>query len=248
VTAAHAARHLNELRATGVGVELLVTGADLDGEPGALHDLARRIERSGLPRTLHAPFLKLAAGAVDAEVSAALRRRLEATLAVAEVLRPAQVVVHPGFDEARYPAPRAEEAAVEHCVGLIAWLEDRLAGLGSRVAVENLFAGPKALAAFLERLPASARVCLDVGHAHALSRTPLEAWVERLAPRVVQLHLHDNDGSWDQHLAVGEGSIDWQATLAHARALGEGTYWVIEARDEAAARRSLERLGAARGG
>jgi len=48
----------------------------------------------------------------------------------------------------------------------------------------------------------------------------LDRWVEALGPRIRHLHLHDNDGSSDQHYATGEGTIDWPLLLAALRGQG----------------------------
>ena len=112
--------------------------------------------------------------------------------------------------------------------------------MGSVLAIENLFSTPAELAGMLGRLPdEDVGVCLDVGHAHALSRTPLESWFELLGDRIVQFHVHDNHGVWDEHLGVGQGSIDFDAFSRLAAGLGRDLPWVIEARDEAAARLSV---------
>ena len=109
--------------------------------------------------------------------------------------------------------------------------------------MENFFATPDALGAFIEQLPSEGLgVCLDLGHAHALSRTPLAAWFARLGPRIAQFHLHDNHGVWDEHLAVGDGTVDYTAFDALSLALGRDIPHVIEGRDVAAAELSVQRL------
>jgi len=51
-------------------------------------------------------------------------------------------------------------------------------------------------------------ICFDTGHAHFVGK--LEDMARKLLPRTVMMHLHDNDGSGDQHLFPGHGSIDWE--------------------------------------
>lgn len=52
---------------------------------------------------------------------------------------------------------------------------------------------------------------LDIGHAHINSH--LEEFLARPFDRIFNMHLHDNHGKQDQHLALGEGGIDWGAVL-----------------------------------
>jgi sugar phosphate isomerase/epimerase len=50
-------------------------------------------------------------------------------------------------------------------------------------------------------------ICFDSGHAN-LGGSFLEM-AEDLLPRAATTHLHDNDGTADQHLFPGQGSIPW---------------------------------------
>jgi len=71
-------------------------------------------------------------------------------------------------------------------------------------------------------------VCLDTGHA-ALGQGPKQ-WIDGLAGRIITLHLHDNDGTADQHLPPGLGVIDWDETLTALFATAYGGPIVSEAR------------------
>lgn len=62
--------------------------------------------------------------------------------------------------------------------------------------------------------------CFDTGHAHAC-RVDIPQALRTLGERIVALHIHDNDGLSDQHLAPGMGTVDWDA---FARGLGEINY------------------------
>lgn len=55
------------------------------------------------------------------------------------------------------------------------------------------------------------RMCLDTGHCAVQGESPADAL--RLIGRedLCILHVHDNDGTRDQHLRPGEGVIDWAA-------------------------------------
>lgn len=50
--------------------------------------------------------------------------------------------------------------------------------------------------------------CLDSGHAHIGDCDGL-ARAERLADRLLVTHLHDNDGTGDQHRPPFQGTLDW---------------------------------------
>ena len=46
----------------------------------------------------------------------------------------------------------------------------------------------------------------------------LDRWVQVLGPYLRQLHLHDNRGEEDEHLALGQGSIDFKSLFGLLRA------------------------------
>ncbi|MEN6548629.1 MAG: sugar phosphate isomerase/epimerase family protein [Armatimonadia bacterium] len=92
-------------------------------------------------------------------------------------------------------------------------LGTRAEALGVALALENGMQGYLAtndeLLAFVAGYDHPAvGICYDSGHAHIMegAATVLEA----LSQYVVTVHLHDNDGTADQHLVPGHGTIDWR--------------------------------------
>jgi sugar phosphate isomerase/epimerase len=71
--------------------------------------------------------------------------------------------------------------------------------------------------------------CLDIGHAHCNSTTAVLNWVERLGRRIEYVHLHDNDGSSDQHLAIGEGNIPFDEVCMALNEYSPIAIWALEA-------------------
>ena len=51
-------------------------------------------------------------------------------------------------------------------------------------------------------------LCLDIGHANCYSHLPVTEWVKNLFPYIEHMHVHDNMGEKDSHLALGQGSIE----------------------------------------
>ncbi len=54
--------------------------------------------------------------------------------------------------------------------------------------------------------------CLDIGHAN--TNEGYSVYIEKVGSKMVNLHFHDNDGNFDDHLAPGEGNVCWK-TLAN---------------------------------
>ena len=63
----------------------------------------------------------------------------------------------------------------------------------------------------LDQLPVGALV--DVGHAHIVASGGEQGamseaeYIERMPLKIVEVHVHDNDGATDQHLPLGEGTV-----------------------------------------
>lgn len=84
-------------------------------------------------------------------------------------------------------------------------------------------------------------VCLDTGHAN--TNANLVAFLEGAA-RVTHLHFHDNAGKKDEHLPVGEGTVDAKAVVRSLA--GFDGHVVLEVKSLEAgdkARAAVERLG-----
>jgi len=77
---------------------------------------------------------------------------------------------------------------------------------GVRIAIENgIF--PQ-LRKVLERYPPDyVGLCYDSGHGN-VSKDGLDE-VEALKDRLISMHLHDNDGTGDQHKLLFTGTVDW---------------------------------------
>lgn len=63
------------------------------------------------------------------------------------------------------------------------------------------------------KLPAEfpdAKFLIDTGHAHC-NGWDLAETVKAVAPVLIGCHVHDNDGTADAHLPVGQGNIDWDS-------------------------------------
>ena len=113
------------------------------------------------------------------------------------------------------PAPPAERTARR------LWLADALAQLleaatplGCRVAIENhtreegMFVTPDHFRDLVaDRRLDELGACWDTGHGWIESHRPEVAC--RLGPRLLTLHIHDNDGRDDQHRLPTTGGIDW---------------------------------------
>jgi len=122
-----------------------------------------------------------------------------------------------GADALAFHVPDREDAAgkMRAALSRLEPVVAHCANRGVRLSAENPLR--EAIAVFFERFsPAEAGLCFDSGHANRRGELGLVAlW----GPRLAALHLHDNRGDRDDHLALGRGSIDWRAVQEAIRGL-----------------------------
>ena len=77
-------------------------------------------------------------------------------------------------------------------------------------------------------------LCLDIGHVNAYSAVPVIEWLKRFAPYLRHFHLHNNDGSFDAHAPLNEGSIPMKEFLQRALALCPAATFTLELQEDTA--------------
>ena len=164
--------------------------------------------------TVHAPFLDLAPGGMDPEVARITRERLCRAVRAAGLLGAEAMVCHAGYEYRRYPhnLDRWVKVALETWARVLEAGEES----GLVILLENVYERePEPIRRVLEQTDhPRLRACLDTGHFNTWARSPLSRWLEALEPWLSRLHLHDNDGSFDQHLPIGQGNFDFRGLTA----------------------------------
>ena len=204
-----------------LNLEIYFSSAVLDMVPvKKIHELRSTLEYKP-SLSIHAPFMDLSPGAVDSQVRGATIKRFEQTLDVAEILRPKAIVFHSGYEKWKY----ALNTDIWLEKSLMTWqpLNTRAAAIGVKIAIENIFEDePSNLKLLMEEMNSpNFGICFDTGHFNLFSKGPLEVWMSSLKPYFIELHLHDNDRTSDQHLPVSDGTFDFKTFF---RLLGDKQY------------------------
>lgn len=173
-------------------------------------EIAGRLRKERLACTLHAPFLSLDPASNDPDRRGQAWQSMRQAFSLLDIFEPRSVVCHPylaGIEERRLTEDRLR-------LSVSFWAEfvDLAAARGVEVMFENTYEkNPSGHRAFFTALnhPA-ARFCLDVGHVMAFAGNDWTDWLPELEPWLGQLHLHDNNGQDDQHLAIGSGRFDFE--------------------------------------
>ncbi len=190
-------------------VELLCEGPYLPR--CALHNLAQFESAASydLELTLHAPTVDLNPASVNVGIREETARQLQETLDLAVALNAATITTHPGYVK-RINNRLTARARASALTTLQAWAES-CSTVGVIPSIENMPNNPRYFCTtvsehecFVDRC--HSRATIDVGHAH--TNGAVVDFMHADLP-VSYYHISDNHGVRDEHLTVGEGTIDW---------------------------------------
>ncbi|MCY3573465.1 MAG: sugar phosphate isomerase/epimerase [Chloroflexi bacterium] len=231
----------------GLGIELMAFSqpAILDGDwrklyreyKAALKDLPGRL-------SLHGAFMDLVSGSPDERINMVTYGRYEHVIRIASGLGAQQVVFHANYIGLLHNAAY-RQGWHQRNVDFWGPLGDYAQAYDVLVAIENMWEYEPAIIGNLlaELQHPYLKACIDVGHAHLFSDADVRFsdWLETLAPRVIELHLNNNNGVLDEHHSFdwGEGALDYHALLPMLRGLPQKPQMVMEMDSVADMRASL---------
>lgn len=210
--------------------------------PETFRRLARTFAKAGRRCTVHGPFQDLSPGALDDLILTASRQRLRQAWRWLPVFRPEAVICHLGYEDRHFRWDR--ENWLNRAAATYRELGTRAGTYGVRVMLENVYEqDPELIREAIRRinLP-NVRVCLDVGHLNAFGGGDFPGWLEILWPTIGHLHLHDNQGTLDDHLALGTGNVPLEFVLTFLAERGRQPLITLEPHQENSLTPSLEYL------
>ncbi|MCF8043574.1 MAG: sugar phosphate isomerase/epimerase [Desulfarculaceae bacterium] len=180
--------------------------------------------------SVHMPFMDLSPGSPDPAIAGMSLQRLNKAADWALEMGAVRAVVHLGYSADTH---RDLEEFCRRLAKGFAPLAQRLHQGGCLMVMENTFEpGPDVLLAAREAIIQAGGpevgFCLDVGHAYCFSATTLPEWWQALAPHLGELHLHDNDGTFDYHSPPGCGLVDWDFVRRSLAAMDEPPLLTME--------------------
>ena len=210
--------HLSQFLEYGLNPEIGFDAPALDRFAFSdFEGIAKQIHERGLSPTLHAPYLDLSPGSPDSAVRALTRHRFQQVCQLVPIFRPSTVVCHTGYDHKRYWG--LKETWIQNSLELWSWLSESIGTEGAVLMLENVYEqSPYEFLEVYEKLEDQhVGFCLDTGHLAVFSLANLSTWLEVLGENISQLHLHDNLGNQDDHLALGKGDIDFQMLFKYLK-------------------------------
>jgi sugar phosphate isomerase/epimerase len=221
------------------GWEIVADGRYSFEHPAQFKDLQEMLGTTDLRVTVHAPYSDLNLASMNFPIWRESVRQICSCIAHASTLAADRVTLHPGYLspvgklvpdkvwEAQKTALREiGTCAVDH--GILACLEN-MGGVR-----EFLCRFPEEIIGMTEGIEGIG-ITIDIGHANTVGK--VDDFLRTMG-HAHHLHIHDNHGAHDEHLALGDGNINWQK-VGSAASSYTGIA-VIEGRNLEEARRSLQ--------
>ncbi len=234
---------IDEALKLGINPEVFLDSDILERtDPSDLMMIKKEFGARGLRLTMHGPYMGLNPGSADELKRLKTVEVYRHTLDAASYLGPVNIVMHAGYDQARFGSD------VEHWMNqsLKTWpvILAEAAKLGITIAAENIFEkNPETLKLLIEEVGSvHLRACLDSGHINLYSEVAPEVWLKELGELIAELHLHDNNGKVDEHLPLGDGTIDFGAYFKAVKAYCADPIYTIEPHGEEVFERALEEV------
>jgi sugar phosphate isomerase/epimerase len=175
-------------------------------------------------RSIHGPYLDLYPGHPNPAVRERTRLCFQQIYRIAVWLNARHLIFHHNFD------PQASSPEVWLKYSSAFWKNYLAECPGVSVHLENVMdANPELVSAVIEEVASPCLdIALDIGHVHCYSQADLNKWISALGSRIGYVHLHDNHGREDEHLALGEGNIALVEILALLKSRAPAAVWSLE--------------------
>jgi sugar phosphate isomerase/epimerase len=234
----------------GIGVELSALSLPQNLEAGILEPLIKQTQEvlknlKGVC-TMHGAFFNLQIMARDPWIVEVCKKRMLQSLEIADRLGAKRLVFHANYPPNKNPKHRQNfiDAQLRYWPELIRKAES----YNIKMLLENTQEpDPSYLYEVLSQLDSPyLKACYDTGHSNCFTHTkiPPHQWVEGLGEELTYLHLHDNHGERDDHIAFTDGNQDFELFFPALEALPEYPWINIEVKTKEAFARSIEGLKA----
>ncbi|MCR5206089.1 MAG: TIM barrel protein [Lachnospiraceae bacterium] len=168
----------------------------------------RSLNRDTSNDTVHGAFFDITVSSSDPLIRNASDYRVSQSIEIAEALNARGVVFHTNYLTDFKSVPYRDNWVDAN---ILYWTEKCQNHPDINIYLENMFdESPELIgrvAEGMKELP-NFGICLDIAHAF-LSQVPVGEWIGTLEGFIKHIHINDNDGCEDLHLAVGSGKIDW---------------------------------------
>lgn len=201
-------RYLETVIKNRISVEISLKAEILDKtERKTFREVASILKSEAINTSIHLPFMDLSLAGFDVLVREISLRRLLQAMEIASIFSPKVCVFHSGFHPDYHREEKLNWRAIFIEISLPRIIK-RAEDLGLKLALENTFEPePQFMLPIFESFSSLLYWCFDPAHARVFSEIDELEWLQVLYEYLYEIHCHDNNGKWDEHLALGQGVI-----------------------------------------
>ena len=210
----------------GLGLEIAeyCTAWNMDEKFSGVDGVVKKKLEGISESLLHAPYNELFPCAIDKKARELAAYRYRQAIDLAKRYGAKKVIIHGGYNPRIYFPVWYVEQSIAFWK---AFLEE---DPGVEIVLENVLEDdPQWLLDIVKSVDnPHLWLCLDIGHVNAYSALPVMDWLEMWAPYISHFHIHNNDGSRDQHNALTDGTIPINEFLLRAEKLCPDATYTLE--------------------
>ncbi|MGZ7115873.1 MAG: sugar phosphate isomerase/epimerase family protein [Methanobacterium sp.] len=184
--------------------------------------------------SVHSPLSDLSIASLNESIRIASLKEIKYSIDVASRIDASVVVAHPGH--VAFLAREFKDEIMENCVKSLKECSKYAEDYGIKICIENMPDMEGMICKTLDELnelthEVGALMTLDVGHAHNMGISIDEMLKYE---NIGHIHLSDNDGSFDDHDAIGSQNIDFKSLFKGLKRIKYDGISVVEVkqRDE----------------
>ncbi|WP_330616412.1 TIM barrel protein [Terrisporobacter sp.] len=187
---------------------------------------------------IHGPYADLCPGARDHEIKRVTALRMNQAYEVAQNLKAKKILYHNGYTPRTYTYIEWKRNVYEY------WMEFTKDKDDISIVVENVLDEDYEL---IEDLMSKVNkdnfsICIDIGHINAYSKIDVFEWIKNLSYKINHIHLHNNYGDKDSHMAIYKGNMNIIKILNTLKNINENITVSLEITDLEELKESLDIL------
>lgn len=223
------------------GWEICADGNYHFNKPEQYKKVIETLSSTNLSATVHAPYGDLNPAAINDPIWRETVRQLTECIRLSAEITD-RVTIHPGYlsctgklvPEKTWQLQKEAmrevgKAATEY--GVVACLENM------PDIHDFLCRYPEEISGIIEEIE-GVSMTIDFGHANTMGK--VNDFI-KVIPSASHIHIHDNHGKSDEHLAIGDGTVDWKKVSKGILSNYQGVV-VVEGRSIPDAKRSLNQI------
>ncbi|MBM7646029.1 sugar phosphate isomerase/epimerase [Scopulibacillus daqui] len=193
-------------------IELLMDGVEWDEMDSQIEKMKKVVKNYNIKFMVHPPAWDINLTSENKAIRDTSFEEYKRSILFAHEIEAEHVVIHPGFCFSPIFDKAIARKRAEEYIGRLCQVAKPL---GVKLAIENVGYNGTSIftedefAAFLDETDDIAGYLIDTGHAH-LNQWNIPEMIRCTNSRLFGVHIHDNSGDRDDHLPIGEGTLDWR--------------------------------------